>query len=219
MFTMKRIFLSSLALLIVSGVFAAGTVSLESAMASGNGRYSLNDETIRIDALPATVEDFTNMRNTLARSPKGGYAMFVIAMLTYAKNKDLGIKFFTLIMDMDVLARNPGNPLNVQGYVPNGNTMSLVRQLDTRPYLPGIYIVGTTVENSYAVSLPATIEFRQATVRGEDTVSLYALTTSGNMARPITLRKNSNGLWKATEFSSMFVGASRIPRTQRVDNL
>jgi len=146
-------------------------------------------------------------------------AMFVIAMLTYAKNKDLGIKFFTLIMDMDVLARNPGNPLNVQGYVPNGNTMSLVRQLDTRPYLPGIYIVGTTVENSYAVSLPATIEFRQATVRGEDTVSLYALTTSGNMARPITLRKNSNGLWKATEFSSMFVGASRIPRTQRVDNL
>ena len=216
---MKRICLASLAFLIASSAFAAGTVSLESAMASGEGRYRLNDETIRIDALPASVEDFTNLRNTLARTPKGGYAMFVIAMMTYVKNKNLGTQFFTLIMDMDKLARNPGNPLNVQGYVPNGNTMYLVRQLDTRLYLPGIYLVGTSVDNGYAVSFPASIEFRQATIRGEDTVSLYALTTSGNMARPITLRKNSNGLWKASEFSSMFVGASRIPRTQRVDNL
>jgi len=216
---MKFLF-SILAILVTTtAILTANTASLDSALSSGPGRYRLVDESVRLESLPSSVEEFTTMRNTLATNPKGGYAMFVAAMLTYVKNKDLGTKFFTLIMDMDALSRNPGNPLNVQGYVPNANALYLVRQLDSRLYLPAIYLAGTSVDNGYSYSLPASIEFRQATVRNAETVTLYALTTGGNSARPITLRKNDKGIWKAAEFSSVFVGASRVPQTRRTDTL
>jgi hypothetical protein len=203
----------------VSMLSAASYTSLDAAMATGNGRYLLANETVAIEKMPASVEEFTTMRNTLATNPKGAYAMFVIAMLTYVKDKEMGLRFFTLIMDMGKLTRNSSDPANVQGYVPSRSAMASIRQLDTRLYLPGVYLVNTKVDTGYAYTLPASIEFRQATIRGPEAIALYALTTSGNSARPISFTKNDKGIWKASEFSSVFVGVSKIPRVRQIDTL
>jgi hypothetical protein len=53
----------------------------------------------------------------------------------------------------------------------------------------------------------------------EKSVKLYAYTTSGNMARPISLKKNNRGIWKAYGFSSLFVGVSKTPpKKESVDD-
>ncbi len=98
--------------------------------------------------------------------------------------------------------------------------MYLVRQMDRAPYLGNIYMAGTVPENGYKLPAPPwVLTFRQATVESEDTVKLYANTTSGNMARPISLKRNDKGIWKAKEYSSVFVGVSKQPRNAVSDDL
>ncbi len=220
---MKKIFIIGVVAVLTAGLlsfaFTANTVSLNDAIASGRGRHLLANETVEIAKMPATVEEFTAMRDELAKGPKGGYAMFVVAMLTYVKNKDLGLQFFTLIMEQSNLTKSCRNVPTVKGYCPNSSAIYKIKMLDTRLYLPGVYLVGTKVENGYKYTIPATVDFRQATIGGPEAITLYGHTTSGNMARPISLRKNNKGIWKAYEFSSMFVGVSKIPRVQRNDDL
>jgi hypothetical protein len=183
------------------------------------GYYLLSKETINIKALPSTVDRFIKMRDKLATSPKGGYAMFVVAMILYARDETLGTRCFITIMDRSYVKQG-GRGIKYKGYTLNRNGTRFFRYLKTHPYLGHIYIQKTDVRNKYA--LPKgnyTIRFNQATVRGKNRISLYAFTTSGNRPRPITLQKNNRGLWKAYGFSSVFTGPAKVPETIVDDDL
>ncbi len=220
---MRKIKLSILVALSImiafSTSFSAKRVSFEEAISKGRGRHLLANESEKITRMPSTVTGFLNLRKEMGTHPKGASALFIIAMATYVKNPNLGTKFFTLIIDRYYITKNCRNTATFKGYCPNRSALYHIRRLKRMSYLPGVYISGTNVSNSYAFNLPAEISFNQVTVRGKERVSMYISTTSGNLARPLTLVKSSNGYWKAKNFSSLFVGVSRVPTKRVKDDL
>lgn len=198
---MKKIVISILALMLIIPVYSrsrAGSITLPS--------------------IPDSVASFKAMRNELAKTPKGGAAMFIAAMIKYSQNKEMGIKFFTLIFDRYYIGNARRGP-SVRGYAPNRAARSYIRYLRAKPYLGKVYIQGTNHRNAYKLpSAPYKITFNQIR-KGRRAVTLYVNTTSGNLARPIKLKKNNRGIWKAYGVSSLFVGVRHVPRRVQDDDL
>lgn len=210
---MKKTTALLLVLVLLAGTAAAVTGNeIKTKLESGSpGRFRLQSAAIRIDKLPASVDEFVQLRNRIAVTPEGGYALFVIAMLTWEKNRDLARKFFVIALDRGQLHRS-GSPWH-RGYAPGSSLTYHLNRLQRQPWLPKIFFTGTTPANGYKLpDPPLEIRFRQLTVYKAGDVSLYAFTTSGNMARPIRLKKNNRGYWKAWSFSSLFVGVARPPQ-------
>lgn len=200
---------------------AAEKLPFASAMKSEvGGRYLLDNAEMAIPSLPSSAEDFTQLRDSIAKDPRGGYAAFVAAMLIYGKNKELGLQCMTLMLDQSLLTKGGSKPV-YKGYSPSHDTLYLIRQIDKYPWLGAIYIDGTSAEKSYGLPAkgPLTIRFNQLTLDRDDEVRLYAFTTSENMPRPITLRRNDKGIWKALNISSVVVGPSKLPKTVVKDDL
>lgn len=202
----------------VSLITAAEKRSFADAMKGDiGGRYLLDNAEISFPVLPSTPEDFTALRDSIAKDPRGGYAAFICAMLIYGQNKDLGLKCMTLTLDQSLLTKGGSSPV-YKGYSPNNDAMYLIRQIDKYPWLGAIYVDGTSVEKDYVLPAkgPYVIRFNQLTLDRDDEVRLYAFTASGNLPRPITLKKNDKGIWKALNISSVVVGPSKLPKKAAV---
>ena len=51
------------------------------------------------DGVPATIEEYVELRNEVATKPEGGAAMFVLAMLMYVADNKPGLWAFTVALD------------------------------------------------------------------------------------------------------------------------
>jgi hypothetical protein len=170
---------------------------------------------VSLKSIPATIEEFIAMRDEVALTPSGGAAMFVAAMINYADNPALGLQCFTAILVNDSTLLWD-DPKGYGGKSPNKNTMYFIEQIKKAPYMPNSYIVGTTVDNGYALpSAPYKITIStnkySATKIESGECKVFIANTGGNMPRPITLIKNNKGIWKVKEFSSLVVGLSKVP--------
>jgi hypothetical protein len=178
-------------------------------------------QTISIDKIPDSIEEFTEMRDEIAGTPEGGAAMFIVAMNKYVEDEDLGIQFFTLILDMYHLRKTSSKP-NVKGYAPNVMFNEFLRRIKSKPYLPASYISGTSPENKYELpEAPYKIEISRnpySVVKEGERIKVFVECSGADSARPITLQKNSNDIWKAYEFSSMSLGI-REPEEEVIDEL
>jgi hypothetical protein len=195
-------------------VCASETKSFDDAMkGDGGGRYLLDNAEFALPKIPVSVDEFIMLRDSLAQDPRGGYVMFICAMIVYGKNKELGLQCMTLMLDQSLLKKGGSKPA-YKGYSPGADAMYLIRQIDKFPWLGAIYIDGCALENSYSLPAkgPYVIRFNQLTLDETDQVRLYAFTSSGNLPRPITLKKNDKGLWKALNISSVVVGPSNLPK-------
>ncbi len=218
---MKRLIL--LLLIGMSGqMWGAPLVTLEELLTNGtrNGRYLLKDESFTLESIPQSLEEFVALRDEIADNPKGGVAMMIVAMKVYAEDEELGTKLFTIALDRSALIRSVSKP-NYKNYIPSTQSMYFIRQIATHPYLAGIYIEGTKAKTAYVLPQkpPYILRFAQATVSDKDEITLYVVTTSGNRPRPVKLKKNNRGIWKAIGFSSLFVGAMKAPKYQVDDDL
>lgn len=209
----KRTLRNGITLCLIT-VFLTGSIwagEISNKLQQGRGRYRLQSAEIELQGLPQSVDEFLKLRKQIATTPQGGYALFVIAMLTYEKNPELAKKFFVIAVDRSKLRRSGSGWY--RGYKVGSSLTYHLRRLKRQPWLPKVYFAGTKQSNGYALpSPPVKIRFRQLTVYRDNDVSLYAFTTSGNRARPIRLKKNNRGYWKAYSFSSLFVGVSRPPQ-------
>ena len=217
---MKKFFILFISVFFIASITSAAKQStLEEAIQSGNGRYILKNASISINKIPKDTDVFISLRDKIAKEPMGGFAIFVISMIKYGEDKQMGLQFFTIAMDRNSLSETSQSG-NYKGFLPGSSAMYSIKQMDTRKYLGNIFITGTTYTNGYELpDSPYVIRFRQATIDSEDSIKLFALTTSGNSARPITLKRNDKGIWKAYEFSSVFVGVSQLPKEKVSDDL
>lgn len=174
---------------------------------------------IKIEYMPSTVEEFTEMRNEIAVTPEGGASMFVLAMIKYIEDEELGIKFFTMILDKTHLKETTSD-INVKGYTPNNIFDEFLRRLRNKPYLPNSYVIGTSPENQYQLpEFPYTLKFNRNpynVIEEDKKIKVFVACSGADSNRPVTLQKNSNGIWKAFEFSTLSVG---IREPEEIDDL
>lgn len=175
---------------------------------------------IQVEQLPQSAEGFIALRDQIAHTPQGGAAMMIVALLTYAEDEELGRQCAAIAVDRGRLQQG------IKGYqgwqLSNRDLQLIETQIGSKTYIPRSYIKGTTPKNGYQLpSSPYQIDFPGG-LGSEDPRSgrhkLFVLCSGASSPRPITLKRNDKGIWKAAEWSSLIVGV-REPATGDEDDL
>jgi hypothetical protein len=171
---------------------------------------------VTVDKIPATADELVALRDRIAKTPEGGAVVFILAMQMYAEKSDIGLQAFTIALDMDELASGDV----YKGYAPKRLWDEKWQQIAKYPFLGRIYAKGTKAEDSYALPFgPVAFSVTEVRSQYDGTAKVFVATTSGNMPRPLYLKKNDKGLWKVIDASSVFVGPSILPPEKKSDDL
>ncbi|WP_425270279.1 DUF6935 domain-containing protein [Leptospira bandrabouensis] len=163
---------------------------------------------VSISTEPTTVDEFKSLQSKVASTPEGGVAMLVLAISIYGKNQDLGTKAVIL----SVLSKNrqkSTKPSAVEGMDLGGSDKYLLGQLDKYKMLSNGYWKGAEPANGYTPSSPLTVETFTNPYSGEEStgkLKLFVATRGASSYRPVSMEKDTDGLWRAKEMSSLFVG-------------
>lgn len=149
-------------------------------------------------------------------SPEGGALAFAVALYTFSEDPRLGTALLTLTLD---ISRIVDGPEGVSGKQPF-DLRDFRERNGARPYIARPMFQGTSPAQGYAMP-PLPWELRvhgQPQHSAPDDVRLYIVTTGADSPKPLRLKRNDKGLWKALEWSS-FQGNCRPPVQARVDDL
>lgn len=166
---------------------------------------------------PQDLEAFVALRDRLATTPEGGAAVFVAALCAYAQDPVAGLAHLTVAID---LARLDKGSAGYKGYQPGrADQQAFKERVAAKPFLARSYVQGTSPENGYAIPDQALVKVRDQGLAGEssaETAKRFVHSTGADSPRPLVLKKNNRGLWKADAWSSLTVGV-RAP-VQVVDD-
>ena len=165
-------------------------------------------QTTRIDSLPESADEFITLQETIARTANGGAAMMVLALLLYAKDQRLGSQCLSVAVDQGRLMETDEG---YQGWQLHKRELQLIRrQIERQPYLPKSYLKGCLPESGYALpDLPFEMEFSSNPYSGDEDsgeFKVFVKCSGAASPRPVTLRRDPQGIWKAREWSSLVVG-------------
>ena len=80
--------------------------------------------------------------------------------------------------------------------------------------IPNSYIQGSSPENGYSVKTPYEFKYKSNPYSGDAETGPYKIfvfCSGADSPRPITLKKNDKGIWKASSWSSVLVGIKKEP--------
>lgn len=165
-------------------------------------------ETVRIEKMPATVEDFVALQQTL-NTPEGAAACFAVAMLTYEMNADLARAFFTLsLTDANLMEGRNG----YNGRQPDvGYQDHIDRRLKYDAGMARSYVQGTNRNDNYILPLlPYDFVFTRndRSVESEDLIRVYLESAGADTPRPVLTMRGKDGQWRVDGASSLFVGVA-----------
>jgi hypothetical protein len=177
---------------------------------------------ITVEKLPKTIEEFTAMRDKTARTPEGGVVMLLIALKMYQDDRTEGYKALVLATDRSELVES-NRAGNYKGFVLGGYTPDALKSAFERfPYLAHAYFPGTKPEDGYALGKgPYRFAFTPHRYRPltDTEFSLFVPSAGTDSPRPMHLKKNDKGLWKASNYSSFLVGVRKPPEPEEHDDL
>lgn len=171
-------------------------------------------KTIEAAKVPSTIEEFLTFRNRVAQSPEGGAVVFAMALMMYTNNKEVGLKALTIALDRTQLSEGD----IYKGFQPQNSINYHLTNLLRKPYIARSYVLETSPQNGY--KLPSKLSFKLTrnpySEQSNGDVKVFIKCTGASTPRPIALRKNNKGIWKAVNYSSLFVGTQ--PPASMVDD-
>jgi hypothetical protein len=178
----------------------------------------MSSASVRVDTLPVSIEGFVAMRDRTADTPEGGAAVMVMALLAYAKNEALGQQCLAVAVDRQWLEEGPGG---YRGYRLRTPDVRRIRtQMSSGPHIPRSYIRGTNPENGYRLpESPYVLDLSASPYSGDPAsgmVKVFVVSSGASNPRPVTVRRNNRGVWKAYEWSSLTMGV--VPPVQGIDD-
>jgi hypothetical protein len=160
---------------------------------------------ISIKKLPQNVDEFLILREALGQTPNGGAVCFLVALLVYASNTNLGIKLLTMSIDRDLLIQ--GNGYN--GFQPKMTDLASFQAiLVQKSYFFNTFVSGTLAEQNYQLpNTNLTFDFvRNPPAMYKEAVENYRLLvkcTADSKPRMLKVRKDYRGFWKVYDWSSI----------------
>jgi hypothetical protein len=175
---------------------------------------------IQIDNWPESVQEFLALRDRVARTPQGGAAMMVVALFTYTQDEDLGRQCLPIAVDRGSLTEGAAGYKGWQ--LRTRDIRQIGQQIAQQPYIAQSYVGGVRPETGYQLPAPPyTFEFEDNPHSGdpqEGTYKAFIRCAGADSPRPVTVRRNNRGIWKAREWSSVIVGIME-PSTMVEDDL
>lgn len=178
-------------------------------------------EEIHIQKIPTTVEEFISFRDANANSPGGGAAVYILALMTFSKNNQLGMQCLTIALDQS----NVVNGDVYKGKKPGNGIMYHVNRMNGYKrwsYLGFAYTEGALASNNYNTdksSFKVVSTTNKYSGSEEDGQVKVFIEVDGFMKRPIILKRNDSGVWKALNVSSMFLDLKKPANQIEKDDL
>jgi hypothetical protein len=144
--------------------------------------------------------------------------MMVVALLAYGGNEELGRQCLTVAVDRGRLQEGDKG---YKGWQLSVRDLERVRlQVRDKTYLPKSYINGATPENGYTLPAPPYVVTCSDNPHSGDvdsgTYKVFVACSGASSPRPVTVKRNNKGFWKASEWSSLLVGVK--PPVQAIDD-
>ncbi len=159
----------------------------------------------RIDSLPADLAAFVALQETLAQTPEGGVATFLLALLLRRTDGALGAQCLAASVDPARLAT-----VRSVTKLSKRDLSRIDAQLAANPGIPAAYVTGAEPANGYALpDLPWSLEMTVNPYSGDPddgAVKLFVACSGADSPRPASVRRQENGLWKPYEWSSLLMG-------------
>jgi hypothetical protein len=178
--------------------------------------------TVAFESLPTTIEDFLSLRDSHGYDPSGATALFVAALLRYSQDQAAGLPMLVSILVNDnTLMQSAAANRGYRGFDLTANTRYLVDRILPAPWIAASYLQGTNPAQQYRLPQPPyrfKISSNQYSQIGPDEVRIFIESSGADSPRPLRLKRNSAGLWKVAEFSSLVVGV-RQPSVSSTDDL
>ncbi len=172
---------------------------------------------INLNKIPDNIDEFVTMRNELATTPEGGAAIFIMAMILFGKDRKFGEQAFVVALDSYNLSASQNG---YKGFVPSNSLKFHLDRFASKPYWGHTYILGTHFEEAYKLPNELKVETSRnpSSQQSNGDIKVFVKCTGADMPRPITMRVNDKGFWKAYECSSMFVDM-RAPKQVISDDI
>ena len=179
-------------------------LSLSSVLGQKQTRDRSVSETV---ALAKDIDDFIDEQNDVATTPQGGALMFVQALIEYSKGTELGNEMMTNAIFEDDLVNS------------KLSAMDRYRLYRVKEFMARSYIDGTSPDDCYAIpdEDQVRLAFRDqdkyvgSIASGRYKVFVYTGDTTLT-ARPLTLKRNRDGIWKVVEFSTLTLPVQGVER-------
>jgi hypothetical protein len=175
---------------------------------------------ISVNAIPSSLSAFLELRDRLAQTPEGGAVVMVLALYLYAKAPDSELANQALTISVDrTRLREVADGYKGWGILAI-DFQRIQRQLRDKAWTPQSYFTGTDPGSGYRLSVPPyQFEISDNPHSGDSDSGVYKVFVRSSGAaspRPITLKRNNRGVWKALEWSSLLMGV--IPPKKSVDD-
>lgn len=161
-------------------------------------------ESVTIEIIPSTLEEFKALQGRIAVTPQGGAAAMIAALAAFVRDETAGATLIAAAADDG--RRADSEPARL----PDREIGFLRNQLREQPFLPFSYIAGTSPASGYAPpSPPWLLEFsdnRYSGNRETGPYKVFVACSGADSPRPVTAAKSRDGLWRASEWSSLVVG-------------
>jgi len=174
-------------------------------------------------ALPQDVDQFLALRERIGDTPEGGAALLAYALMVRARNPAIGAPMTLLALSGDLLMATRYQPV-YQGYKFTSSADYLLQQIDKSPRCMRGFAAGAEPANGYRMDPAAVVlRFRQQERFVPDTASgrakVFLCNGGTSSCRPLGLKRNSKGIWKVSEFSTLATGCAPVPQADPADEL
>jgi len=161
---------------------------------------------VELNRLPVHIQRFQEVQQSVATTPQGGAAMFIMALNVYQQYNGEGVKALVTSATGPAIKSDSGDE-SYNGFALLSQEMSLIKvQLQDHPELTRAYYKGATPTNGYQPATPFRMEFTNLQdVAGTKRKKLFVITAGAASPRPITVAPEGN-IWKVTEYSSVLSG-------------
>ncbi|MBN1897297.1 MAG: hypothetical protein JW827_00850 [Spirochaetes bacterium] len=174
---------------------------------------------IHIDKLPGNVTEFVELRDKVAVTAEGGVVMFILAARIYSKDKEEGMKCFTVALARNNLQKNYKG---YKGWWPDSSFRWKLKYLDQMPWAANTYFQGTSPEKGYALPKGPWkfVVLTNKYSKKKDGMRLLIETSGADLPRPFFVSKNEKGIWKVSgNASSFFTGMKKPAVAEEEDDL
>jgi len=177
-------------------------------------------QSISIQVLPSSIDEFVALRDTMSHTPQGGAAMMIVALYAYTQGEALGHPCLAVAVDHSRLEEGPNGYKGWQ--LRTVDRRRVQQQITGRAYVVHSYIQGTSPENGYRLPAPPyVLELSSNPYSGDvesGTYKVFVASSGAASPRPVTLKRDARGIWKAYEWSSLLVGVA-APAAQEGNDL
>lgn len=164
--------------------------------------------TTEVDGLPANIEDFIELRDSLRSTPEGAATLMVVAMLALENNSNLGKMMMVSIMSETNLKNSNGDS-SYEGKELNISYSFHIPRLVQRPDIARSYVLGTVPKNKYKLpETPYQFDFTRNSYSepAVGTIKLFIKSSGADSRRPITLKEHDEGYYEVHNPFSLFLG-------------